>query len=362
MWAIDSSRHRALIGCAWVGFAAANTLLTFVLPGQETIPYHLAWASFAFVYGLCPWPKLLSRAMFAAVTIATGLALVRHAINRVIGWEECTEIVLMAAILALLMWHVDRQRAAQDHLSALQTVEREQAMQRDTFARFGSHEVRTRLTIARGHAEIIADTAEDPGIVADARIVLGELDKATATVTNILTLVRVVQHPTRTPIDFDALIAAVVRRWAGAASRRWATRTAVGWIDADPERLETLLDCLLENAVKFTSRDDSISVDASSDGMQVTITVRDEGSGIRSEDVGRIFDLFAIGANAGSRAGSGIGLPIVKAIVDARGGSIDVESAVGRGTAFTVTLPLGGHALVHAEQTSPRSSPSLRTA
>ena len=340
MSAIDSSRRKGLVGAVWVVFAAVNMLLTFTLPGSETIPYHLLWASFALLYGLWPWPKALSRLVFLIIAVVTGIALVKHALSQVIEWEECTEIVLMTLIMALLMWHVDRNWANQNRLLQGRETERRQAEQRDILARFGSHEVRTRLTIARGYAEIIADTADSAEARADARVIVDELDKASAIVTNILTLVRVVDAPHGRMLDADELIRAVLRRWSVTAPRDWVLDTNIGRIRVDPERLEALMDCLLENATKFTVAGDVISVSAGVARHFGWISVRDEGIGIAPGDIDRIFELFATGSGVGSRAGSGIGLPIVKAIVDARGGTVHVTSTPGEGTCFTVQLPL----------------------
>jgi signal transduction histidine kinase len=340
MSAIASSRPRIVVATIWAVFAVLAMALMFAMPERETIPYHLLWASFALLYGLWRWPRVLSRSVFLAIVAITGTALIKHAAASLIDWEECTEIVLMALIIAVVMWHVDRNWTIQDHLVATREAERQRAQQRDTAARFGSHEVRTRLTIARGYAEIIADTATAPQVRADARVILEELDKASTIATRILTLVRFVGPPHGRTLDADALIAAVVRRWSVTAPRQWLLRCDVGVIQADPERVETLLDCLLENAMKFTTAGDVISVDADVVGSVIRLVVQDEGSGILPSDIDRIFELFATGASAGSRAGSGIGLPIVKAIVDTRGGTVDVTSTPGEGTCFTVLLPL----------------------
>ncbi len=334
------SRTKVAIGVGWVVFATVNCVLVFVLVGEETIPYHLIWASFALLYGLWPWPRPLTRGAFGVITVVTGIPLVLHAQSGAIGWSECSEIVLMGVILALLVWHVDRQWAAHDRLVQLQAEERRQTAQREIASRFGSHEVRTRLTIARGFAQLIADQTADPVTKSDADIVVDELDKASVLATNLLTLVRVVQPSPQSLVDVDALIAAVVRRWSVTAGRNWITDTAVGSIPADPERTEALLDCLLENAVKFTKADDEISVEATLVGKSLVLKVRDTGDGIPADELGLVFELFETSSNAGQRAGSGLGLAIVRAITEARGGSVAVDSVVGVGTCFTLTFPV----------------------
>ena len=109
----------------------------------------------------------------------------------------------------------------------------------------------------------------------------------------------------------------------------------------DPERLEAALDCLIENAVKFTSDSDSIPLRAISAAGEVQISVCDSGVGIPREDLARVTELFQTGSTAGDRAGSGLGLAIVRAIINARGGRLDVASAVGVGACVTIHIPAG---------------------
>jgi len=342
MWGIALSRTsaKAWFSAAWLVFAVVNATLVFVMVGEETIPYHLIWASFALMYGFWPWPRKLTWTVFGLITLVTGIPLVMHANAGAIGWSECSEILLMGVIMALLIWHVNRQWAARDRLLAIQAEERRQTEQRETASRFGSHEVRTRLTIARGFAQLIADTTPDPDVVADANVVVTELDKASVLATNLLTLVRVVQPSPQTMVDVDELIGIIVRRWSVTASRTWTANSDVGVIPADPERLEATLDCLLENAVKFTDIGDDIAIDADVRDKALVLKVRDGGEGIPTAELGKIFDIFETSSNAGDRAGSGLGLAIVRAITDARGGTVAVESTLGVGTCFTLRFPL----------------------
>ncbi len=340
MSGIDS-RLKSGLFLGWVLFAGVNCYLTFALPGEETIPYHLVWASFALLYGLCPWPRGATAVVFVVISGVTGAALVRHATLGIIKWEECSEIVLMGVILGLLIWHVDRQWAAQARLRALQEADRLQSEQRANAARFGSHEVRTRLTIARGYAQLIADQSVEPTVREDAELVVAELVKASALATNLLTLVRVVEPSVPGPVDVDRLLADILRRWSVTAEREWSARSAVGTVQGDDERLEAMLDCLLENAVKFTAPGDTIAVTAVAHAGQLVLSVRDTGAGIPAPDLSSVFEIFKTASTAGDRAGSGLGLAIVKAIAESHGGSVAVVSTVGRGTTFTLRFPVG---------------------
>ncbi len=108
----------------------------------------------------------------------------------------------------------------------------------------------------------------------------------------------------------------------------------------DAKLLHHLLTNLLSNAIKYSPSGGSISLELSCECQQVIFCVRDEGIGITREDIGNLFDKFERGCNVGSIKGSGLGLCIVKQIVDLHCGTISVESAIGKGSVFTVALPL----------------------
>ena len=130
---------------------------------------------------------------------------------------------------------------------------------------------------------------------------------------------------------------------------------------ADADRLEVALDALIENAVNHTREPDTIEVAIRRRGAQAVISVRDTGAGIPAADLDRIFDRFARADPGRSRhtGGFGLGLSIVKAIVDAHGGEVRVNSAVGVGTTFEILLPLSPVVPARAERTSTRAGEGL---
>jgi signal transduction histidine kinase len=110
-------------------------------------------------------------------------------------------------------------------------------------------------------------------------------------------------------------------------------------VSADPVRLQQVLSNLLENAVKFTPAHGKITVRAQSLGEEVMLSVTDTGLGIPREDIPVVFNRFWQ-SRPTARVGTGLGLSITKGIVEAHGGRIWVESSVGKGSTFFVTLPV----------------------
>jgi signal transduction histidine kinase len=112
-------------------------------------------------------------------------------------------------------------------------------------------------------------------------------------------------------------------------------------VHADRNNMDRLFTNLISNAVKYTLEDGSVTIKAMENEDWVSVEVSDTGIGIPKRDIARVFDIFhrAGNAKAVQEVGSGVGLSIVKQIVEAHGGKIRVESEVGKGSNFVVTLP-----------------------
>jgi two-component system sensor histidine kinase BaeS len=113
-------------------------------------------------------------------------------------------------------------------------------------------------------------------------------------------------------------------------------------VDGEPGRLEQVVVNLLSNALRYTDAGGSVTVTVRPDGSRGTLTVRDTGIGIAPEDVPRVFTRFWRGEKSRSRdtGGAGIGLSIVRELVQAHDGEVTVDSEPGKGSVFTVRLPL----------------------
>jgi len=120
---------------------------------------------------------------------------------------------------------------------------------------------------------------------------------------------------------------------------RFQIDEALPIIEADAKRLRRVFANLLDNAFKFSKEGEQIILTTQSTDREVIVEIKDQGSGIDPRDIPYIFDPFHRGRGTRKEEGSGVGLAAAKAIVDAHGGRIHVESELGRGSVFTVVLP-----------------------
>jgi signal transduction histidine kinase len=110
-------------------------------------------------------------------------------------------------------------------------------------------------------------------------------------------------------------------------------------VTADRDRLRQVLANLVDNAVKYTPAGGRVSLTARRDGTGVRIEVTDDGPGIAAHDLPRIWERLYRGDRSRTERGLGLGLSLVRAIVMAHAGTVHVDSEVGRGSVFAITLP-----------------------
>jgi two-component system, OmpR family, phosphate regulon sensor histidine kinase PhoR len=214
-----------------------------------------------------------------------------------------------------------------------------------------SHELRTPLTAIKGYAETLRNGGlRDPARAAEfVGVIQRHAERLRALIEDLLDLAAVEQGEARlalapTPLrETVAQAETVIRPAAEARSQTLAIEIPAGTPDAlaDRDRLAQVLINLLDNAVKFTPERGRVTVSASAAGGRVTLAVQDNGVGIPPADLGRIFERFYRVDRSRDRreGGTGLGLAIAKHLVQAMGGTIEVESRQGSGTTFRVTLP-----------------------
>jgi len=227
-----------------------------------------------------------------------------------------------------------------------------QKSQRD-FVTNVSHELKTPLTSIQGFAQAILDgTADTPEAREQAAAVIheeaGRMHRLALDLLDLARLDAGIAEMKLSAVDMNALLLNVAEKFKPLAADagvelKFKIAKDLPVLTGDGDRLAQVFTNLVENAIKFTPRDGTVSLRAVKDRGEVQVSISDTGAGIPPEAIPHIFDRFyqADSARAGGdRHGAGLGLAIVREIVTAHGGRISVRSAEGRGTAFIVHLPL----------------------
>jgi two-component system, OmpR family, phosphate regulon sensor histidine kinase PhoR len=213
-----------------------------------------------------------------------------------------------------------------------------------------SHELRTPLAAIRALVETLNDGAIDDETVARDFLerVLGEVDRLNELIEDLLDLGRLESGRLplrRSEIAPAELIRRSVARVAHKAEDagveiRVFTADELPILNVDASRLVQVLINLLDNAIKFSPRGGSVEVCAGEADGTVSIAVADHGAGIAPEDLSRIFERFYKSDRSRHSGGTGLGLAIAKHIMSAHGGQLTATSEVGKGSVFTVSLPV----------------------
>ena len=245
------------------------------------------------------------------------------------------------AILELLAEHA----AVAIENARLYDLARDQVRAREEVLAVVSHDLKSPLNaialreqlLERQHGKVVDShtAAVSRSINEMRRMVLGLLDVASLDVGNL--------RLQRDAVDVGALVGEVTENARPLADDRQLTldvRVAgAGIVSLDRERIWQVLSNLIGNAIKFTPSGGRIQVCARRDETQLSLSVSDTGPGIAPEVLPRVFDRYF--TTARGNHGTGLGLYIVKGLVEAHGGSVRVESAAGSGTSFAISLPLG---------------------
>ena len=219
---------------------------------------------------------------------------------------------------------------------------------KSAFVAIASHELRTPLTALQGFSEILALRRLPPEEVTRlAEVMRREARRLGRIVSDLLDLSRIERglEPAlcRIPVKIEPTIDATVDLFRqGTATHLITTECepSLPIVDADPDALERVLTNLISNAIKYSPSGSTVRVGARALAGGVAIEVADAGRGIPAEVVHRVFEpYYRVPDAAGVARGTGIGLAVVKALVEAHGGTVRVDSAPAIGTRVTVVLP-----------------------
>lgn len=225
------------------------------------------------------------------------------------------------------------------------------------------HELKTPLTVLRGHLEVL--DLGSPADVAETRaLLLDEVDRMARLVGDLILLaksdrpdfVRVA------PVDLRDLTEDLLAKCSGLGDRAWSLdASATGTVEVDAQRLTQAVLQLADNAVRHTGPGDEVAVGTSYDGSRLRLWVRDRGPGLAPEDRTRVFARFARADHGGDHDGFGLGLSIVGAIADAHDGDARWEDPTADGlppgSRFVVDVPAARIATQHPSTTETQEIP-----
>jgi len=236
-------------------------------------------------------------------------------------------------------------------LNDITRLRRLEGMRRDFVANV-SHELKTPITGIQGFVETLLDGAMNKPQESRRflEIILKYAERLNAIIEDLLNLSRIEQEAEKKEIQLesckiqDVLKSVILLYEARTASQKHEIKLDCPedlGAQANIPLLEQALINLIDNAVKYSEPGKVITVEAERSGAEVVMRVRDQGGGIESQHLTRIFERFYRVDRARSRelGGTGLGLAIVKHIAQAHGGSVSVESTPGRGSVFTLKLP-----------------------
>ncbi len=226
-------------------------------------------------------------------------------------------------------------------------MERVEAMRREYVANV-SHELRTPLTAVRGLLEPLAD-----GMVKNEedrqryyRIMLHEVMRLSRLITDMMTLSRLqsgTEYMEVVQVDINTLVRDIVSGYSGPAQKKGIDLVIdcpkpVPDAMTDPDRIEQVLIILIDNAMRYTPENGTITIGVRNTKESIVLTVADTGCGIAENDLPHIFERFYKADKSRGEGGTGLGLSIAQFIMTKLGESITVKSEVGKGTCFTLTV------------------------
>lgn len=210
-----------------------------------------------------------------------------------------------------------------------------------------SHELRTPTSIIRSYCDV---TLNRERTVDDYKDVLKKISEAVNRMCNIINRILTISRfdnnvvsfrPVK--VDLKGIIDDVVRLVEPNAASRGIKINSAGndvFINGDREGLTEVFSNIVENAIKYNRPEGTIDIHVNKENGNAIITVEDTGIGIPEDEIKKVFDRFyRVDASRGQTIGSGLGLSIVRAIVESHGGRIEVESTLGKGSIFRVFLP-----------------------
>ncbi|TDW95453.1 phospho-acceptor domain-containing protein [Kribbella pratensis] len=319
--------------------------LMIALPGHESGPYHVLFLGLAVAYGFRIWPVVPTVAVTVVITVISGWVIIARTSEGVLAPAELAEVPLLPLVVLVMVWHARRRAAAVEELERMAAGQLEAVDRELEFFREASHAIRTPVTIARGHLELVVGQALDSETRSDVYVALRQLGRMSALANRLLACARLDagEALTKQPVDLGELVGEIAVNWSAAAERDWRIDSApTGLIMMDPEWIAMAVDALVENAVHHTPDGAAITVRCGWTGSRrCTVAVIDSGPGVAAEDLPHVFDRFWHRLPPSGRMGTGLGLSMARSVTTAHGGDLSVRNGPDGGAIFELTLPAG---------------------
>ena len=209
-----------------------------------------------------------------------------------------------------------------------------------SFISDAGHELRTPITIIRGHLDVMGDDPEERRETLE--LVRDELDRMSRLVNDLLLLAKATRPDFLQPetVDLDDLTRELFAKASALAQRDWRlSSVGTGRIVADRQRVTQAVMNLSQNAVTHTLSGDAVELGSELRNGRVRLWVKDTGPGVPQHEQARIFERFVRLDRAPAGEGAGLGLAITRAVAEAHGGRVELDSRPGGGARFTVIIP-----------------------
>ena len=233
------------------------------------------------------------------------------------------------------------------------TARKELERRRAEFLTLLSHDIKNPLSVLIGYADYLQQEAKQYGMVKSVEM-LPWIKSSGLTilslVNNYLDLSRIEDQSQLLkcePVGINDLLQRIGQQYEGEAQHRkiafeLSLQPKLPWVESDPVAIDRILANLVHNALKFTPSEGKVTVSSTLRGSEVVVTVADTGPGIASEEIPLLFEKYRRAVGSRRKEGMGLGLFIVKTLVERHGGRIEVDSVVGSGTQFHLILPVKG--------------------
>jgi PAS domain S-box-containing protein len=231
------------------------------------------------------------------------------------------------------------------------TTRKELERRRLEFLALLSHDIKNPLSVLIGYADYLQQEVKQYGTIKSFEVlpwIKSSGFTILSLVNNYLDLSRIEEQPLTLrcePVGINDLLQHIGNQYEGEARHRKITFTLslqskLPWVEGDATAIDRVLSNLVYNALKFTPPGGKVTVNSALREGEVVVTVADTGPGIAAEEIPLLFEKYRRSVGSRQKAGLGLGLFIVKTLVERHGGRVEVESVVDRGTHFHVILPI----------------------